>query len=95
MYEFCLPTSAKAVPDGPDWLHEIKYDGFRLRVEIRLLEQLAGNATLASAAKALGVSQETARTHLAHIFSKTGVSRQADLLTLLNRLMPPIRRTAR
>ena len=28
-----LPTAARAVLDGPDWLHEIKYDGFRLRVE--------------------------------------------------------------
>ena len=26
--EFCLPTSGKAVPSGPDWLHEIKYDGY-------------------------------------------------------------------
>jgi hypothetical protein len=25
--EFCLPTSGKAVPSGPDWLHEVKYDG--------------------------------------------------------------------
>jgi len=32
MFEFCLPTSAKAVPDGPDWLHEIKCDGFRILV---------------------------------------------------------------
>jgi bifunctional non-homologous end joining protein LigD len=32
MFEFCLPTSAKVVPDGPEWCHEIKYDGFRLRV---------------------------------------------------------------
>jgi hypothetical protein len=24
---------ANAVPDGPDWLHEIKYDDYRLRVE--------------------------------------------------------------
>ncbi|MBV9561704.1 MAG: hypothetical protein JOY90_14840 [Bradyrhizobium sp.] len=63
--------------------------------EIRLLEQLARNATLASAARTLGISQETARTHLAHIFSKTGVSRQADLLTLVDRLAPRIRRTAR
>jgi bifunctional non-homologous end joining protein LigD len=31
-FEFCLPTAAKKVPAGPDWLHEIKYDGFRLRV---------------------------------------------------------------
>jgi ATP-dependent DNA ligase len=33
MFEFCLPTKAKIVPDGPDWLHEIKYDGYRLRVD--------------------------------------------------------------
>jgi ATP-dependent DNA ligase len=32
-FEFCRPTAAKIVPDGPDWLHEIKYDGYRLRVE--------------------------------------------------------------
>ena len=32
-FEFCLPTKATAVPDGSEWLHEIKYDGFRLRVE--------------------------------------------------------------
>jgi len=32
-FEFCLPTAAKIVPAGPDWLHEIKYDGYRLRVE--------------------------------------------------------------
>jgi ATP-dependent DNA ligase len=33
MFEFCLPTGSKVVPDGPDWIHEIKYDGYRLRVE--------------------------------------------------------------
>jgi ATP-dependent DNA ligase len=33
MFEFCLPTKATIVPDGPDWLHEVKYDGYRLRVE--------------------------------------------------------------
>ena len=32
-FEFCLPTAAKAVPSGLDWIHEIKYDGYRLRVE--------------------------------------------------------------
>ncbi|MBR0855684.1 RNA ligase family protein [Bradyrhizobium liaoningense] len=32
-FEFCLPTAAKTVPDGPDWLHEIKYDGYRVRIE--------------------------------------------------------------
>jgi ATP-dependent DNA ligase len=32
-FEFCLPTNATKVPAGPDWLHEIKQDGFRIRVE--------------------------------------------------------------
>jgi ATP-dependent DNA ligase len=26
----CLPLPAKAPPSGPDWLHEIKHDGFRI-----------------------------------------------------------------
>jgi bifunctional non-homologous end joining protein LigD len=30
--EFCLPKSGKAVPSGPDWLQEVKYDGYRLMV---------------------------------------------------------------
>jgi DNA-binding CsgD family transcriptional regulator/PAS domain-containing protein len=60
--------------------------------ETRTLEHLVANATITEAAKALGISATTARTHLAHIFSKTGVSRQADLLTLVSRLVPPVRR---
>ena len=32
-FEFCLPTNAIKVPAGPEWLHEIKHDGFRIRVE--------------------------------------------------------------
>ena len=32
-FEFCLPTRATVVPSGPDWLHEVKYDGYRLRVD--------------------------------------------------------------
>jgi len=33
IFDFCLPTRSTIVPHGPDWLHEIKYDGYRLRVE--------------------------------------------------------------
>jgi bifunctional non-homologous end joining protein LigD len=32
-FEFCLPTAGTTVPASPDWLHEIKFDGYRLRVE--------------------------------------------------------------
>jgi bifunctional non-homologous end joining protein LigD len=32
-FEFCIPTKSTNVRSGPDWLHEVKYDGYRLRVE--------------------------------------------------------------
>jgi hypothetical protein len=32
-FDFCLPTKATTVPHTPDWLHEVKYDGYRLRLE--------------------------------------------------------------
>ena len=40
--EPCLPSAADRPPSGPDWVHEIKHDGFRLMarrdsVGIRLL----------------------------------------------------------
>jgi bifunctional non-homologous end joining protein LigD len=28
----CIPTRAYKVPAGPDWVHEIKHDGYRLQV---------------------------------------------------------------
>jgi bifunctional non-homologous end joining protein LigD len=28
----CIPTRAHKVPAGPDWVHEIKHDGYRLQV---------------------------------------------------------------
>jgi ATP-dependent DNA ligase len=29
----CIPTRGTSVPAGPDWLHEIKHDGYRLIVQ--------------------------------------------------------------
>jgi hypothetical protein len=37
-------------------------------------------------------SEATARTHRNHIFTKTGVSRRTDLLALITRLVPLVRR---
>jgi bifunctional non-homologous end joining protein LigD len=28
----CIPTRAAKAPAGPDWVHEIKHDGYRLQV---------------------------------------------------------------
>jgi hypothetical protein len=36
LFEICLPTKAAAFPSGPDWLHEVKYDGYRLLEERHL-----------------------------------------------------------
>ncbi|WP_431310933.1 helix-turn-helix transcriptional regulator [Mesorhizobium amorphae] len=44
-----------------------------------------GGGTLRAIAERLGVSHSTVLTHLKSIFAKTGVSKQRDLLVLLNR----------
>jgi ATP-dependent DNA ligase len=32
LYQPCIPTRSKAVPSGPQWVHEIKHDGYRIIV---------------------------------------------------------------
>jgi bifunctional non-homologous end joining protein LigD len=34
-FDFCLPAKSTIVPHGPDWLHEIKHDGYRYRLIVR------------------------------------------------------------
>jgi DNA-binding CsgD family transcriptional regulator len=46
------------------------------------LEIVKGDGRAAAAAR-FGISVGTARTHLTHIFDKTGVRRQAELVRLL------------
>ena len=29
IFQPCIPTRATKVPTGPDWLHEIKHDGYK------------------------------------------------------------------
>lgn len=48
--------------------------------EAALAERLAGGQALPDAAAALGVSHNTARTHLRHIFDKTATARQGELV---------------
>lgn len=58
--------------------------------EARVLDHVLSGSTLAEAARRLGVSGQTVKTHLAHIFNKTGVSRQAELVALASRMGPPV-----
>jgi DNA-binding CsgD family transcriptional regulator/PAS domain-containing protein len=60
--------------------------------ETRMFEQLATGATVAEAAETLAIAKTTARTHLSRILSKTGVTRQTDLVALIHRLSPPVKR---
>ena len=48
--EPCLPRLAKAPPTGPDWIHEIKHDGFRILArrdgpKVRLISRNGRNLT--------------------------------------------------
>ncbi|MEJ0016048.1 MAG: helix-turn-helix transcriptional regulator [Acetobacteraceae bacterium] len=56
--------------------------------ETRLIGLLASARSLGDAAAALGISQTTARTHLRHIFEKTGTRRQSQLLKLVLSALP-------
>jgi DNA-binding CsgD family transcriptional regulator len=67
---------------------------FRLTpAETRVLASLLAGRTLAETATELGVATATAKTHLESIFSKTGVTRQADLIRLGLGLVPPLKST--
>jgi bifunctional non-homologous end joining protein LigD len=35
-FEPCIPTRGTKVPSGPDWIHEIKHDGYREGKRVRL-----------------------------------------------------------
>lgn len=51
--------------------------------EARVAASLAHGSSAVDAAEALGVSVNTVKTHLRRVFEKTGVSRQAELASLL------------
>lgn len=79
------PAHTTLMP-GEAFARLYKLTGGELRVLLALAEGLGGK----EAAEMLGVSEPTVRTHLQHIFAKTGTTRQADLLRLLQNAMPPV-----
>ncbi|MGE0419789.1 MAG: helix-turn-helix transcriptional regulator [Acetobacteraceae bacterium] len=56
--------------------------------ETRLIALLAADRTIEVAAADLGIARTTARTHLQHIFDKTGTSRQSELMRLVLSALP-------
>jgi DNA-binding CsgD family transcriptional regulator/PAS domain-containing protein len=58
--------------------------------ELRVLLAMAPGLVVKDVAAILRIGEVTARTHLQHIYSKTGTSKQTELLNLLNNSSPPI-----
>jgi DNA-binding CsgD family transcriptional regulator len=51
--------------------------------ELRVLFAIVEVGGVPEVADVLGISETTARTHVEHLFEKTGTSRQVDLLKLV------------
>ena len=58
--------------------------------EVRVLTGIMDHGAVAEVAAALHLSPATVRTHLRHVFEKTGVRRQADLVKLLTSYPSPL-----
>jgi DNA-binding CsgD family transcriptional regulator len=58
--------------------------------EMRVLMMLIEVGGVPKVAPVLGVSETTVKTHLAHIFTKTGTQRQVDLVKLVASYMNPL-----
>jgi DNA-binding CsgD family transcriptional regulator/PAS domain-containing protein len=58
--------------------------------ELRVLLAMSPGLGVKEAADILGIGETTAKTHLQRIFSKTGTSKQAELMVLLRNSVPPV-----
>ena len=58
--------------------------------ERRVLLAMASGLCVKEAAGSLGISESTVKTHLKHIFSKTGTSKQTELNRLFMSATPPV-----
>jgi DNA-binding CsgD family transcriptional regulator len=83
---FITRASGQARPD----LAVIAQSYHLTRAELRLLNRLLLGENLVGAAASLGVTVSTARSHLKHLFAKTGTFRQTHLIALVHRLVPPV-----
>jgi len=80
-----------APPDAQDGADTLAAAFGLTPAETRVLACLFAGRTLAETAASLGIAGTTAKTHLEHIFLKTGVTRQAELMRLWTGLISPTR----
>jgi DNA-binding CsgD family transcriptional regulator len=62
--------------------------------EMRVLMMIVQFGSVPEVAPVLGISEPTVKTHLQHIFDKTGAKRQSELVKLVAGYMSPFRTTA-
>ncbi len=62
--------------------------------ELRVLAAIVDIGGVPEVAPALGISETTVKTHLRHVFDKTGVTRQADLVKLIAGFASPLAPTS-
>jgi DNA-binding CsgD family transcriptional regulator/PAS domain-containing protein len=58
--------------------------------EVRVLQAVVDDGSVPAAAEALGLSQSTVKTHLHHVFEKTGTSSQSELVKLVAGAASPL-----
>ncbi len=92
---FCRAEMAAIFMQDPIVMPPLAADAFaelyRLTVsELRVLLAMAPGLGVKEAAESLGISESTAKTHLQHIYSKTGVSKQTELIRLFMSATPPV-----
>jgi DNA-binding CsgD family transcriptional regulator/PAS domain-containing protein len=88
------PTAVAAVfigapPDAQEGADALAAAFGLTPAETKALASLFAGRTLTETAATLGITRPTAKTHLEHIFLKTGVTRQAELMRLWTGLISP------
>ncbi|MFL6305734.1 MAG: helix-turn-helix transcriptional regulator [Candidatus Sulfotelmatobacter sp.] len=80
----------KAALDGPTPT-EAMVNAFKLTpAELRILLAVVQIGGAPEVASVLGISEATVKTHLQHVFEKTGTARQADLVKIVASFMGPL-----
>lgn len=82
-----LHRAALDVPEPPEAI--ARTYGLTLS-ELRVLMAIVHVGGVPEAAEALGIAETTVKTHLARVFGKTGVNRQADLVKLAAGFASPL-----
>jgi DNA-binding CsgD family transcriptional regulator/PAS domain-containing protein len=71
--------------------HDVIAQAYKLTpMELRVLRAIIDIGGVPETSAALGVAETTVKTHLYHLFGKTGASRQADLVKLAAEFSSPI-----